>query len=199
MKITKARYYDGAKDKVCRLGLADLFLEVPQIVLDTQVDLLEESQANGAAVVREALDEQFARRDDWELTKSGGVDWVKRLRYNQTFLARLGVEVQVSARSDLLIRDIVHLRNSIQCGEIEVGIIIVPDDRMQGFLTDRTPSYRDAIRYIETEFKEAMNFPIVVLAVEHDGPGPPLPKKVTNTGKKLAKQKSSRKRIGENG
>jgi hypothetical protein len=81
----------------------------------------------------------------------------------------MGVEIQVSARSDLLIRDVVHLRNSIQLGAIDLGVIVVPSDKMQYFLPDRTPSYRDAIRYIEEEFVEAQNFPIVIIAVEHDG------------------------------
>jgi hypothetical protein len=39
---------------------------------------------------------------------------------------------------------------------------------MQRFLPDRTPSFRDAVRYIEQEFKEATTFPIVVIAIEHD-------------------------------
>ena len=112
---------------------------------------------------------------------------MKRIRYNQTFLARLGVEIQVSARSDLLIRDVVHLRNSLQESAIDVGVIVVPDDRTQTFLPDRTPSFRDAVRYIEQEFPEGKNFPIVIMAVEHEGPGPALPKKKTNVGKKKRK------------
>ena len=177
MKITRLRYYDGAKDKICRLGLADMFLEVQQFLLDTEVRLLEEPEANGAAVVRERIDVAFASGHDWTQNKTGGVDWIKRVRYNQTYMARLGVEIQVSARSDLLVRDIVHLRNSLQKGEIDVGVIVVPDDRTQKFLPDRTPSFTAAVRYIEEEFKEAMTYPIVIVALEHDGPGDALPKK----------------------
>lgn len=183
MKITSLRFYGGSREKVCRLGLADLFLELQQIVLATHVEILEVAKGNGAAAVREALDAHFQAAADWVKTASGGVDWVKRIRYNQTFMARLGVEVQVSARSDLLIRDIVHLRNSLQEGVIDVGVIVVPSDRLQTFLPDRTPSLRDAVRYIESEFKEATTFPIVVMAVEHDAAGAPLPKKTTNRGK----------------
>jgi len=139
-------------------------------------------KANGAAAIREALDDSFGKGQDWVGIKAGGIDWIKRVRFNQTFLARLGVEIQVSARSDLLIRDVVHLRNSLQQAEIDVGVIVVPDDRMQKFLTDRTPSFSDAIRYIEVEFKEATTFPIVVIAVEHDGIGRAIPKKTTNLG-----------------
>jgi hypothetical protein len=177
MKITRIKYYDGAKDKVCRLGIADLFLEVQQLILDTQITLVEEREANGAAVIREAIDGGFSNKESWQKKTSGGIDWVKRVRYNNTIISRIGVEIQVSSRSDLLIRDIVHLRNSLQLGEIDVGVIVVPDDRLQSFLPDRTPSFKDAIRYIEEEFKEATTFPIVVIAIEHDGPGKALPKK----------------------
>lgn len=177
MKITKVKFYDGARDKVCRLGLADLLLELQGIIFETEIKLFESKQANGAAVIREAIDSGFDSAGGWQKKSTGGVDWIKRMRYNSTLLARIGVEVQVSARSDLLIRDIVHLRNSLQEGEIDIGVIVVPDDRLQYFLPDRTPSYKDALRYIEDEFKEAMTFPIIVIAIEHDGPGEPLSKK----------------------
>lgn len=176
MKITKVKYYDGARQKICRLGIADLYLELQDILLGTVIRLLEEKDANGAAEVRKAVDAAFEAAKDWKKITAGGIDWIKRLRYNQTLMVRIGVELQVSARSDLLVRDIIHLRNSVDRGEIDVGIVVVPDDRMQVYLPDRTPSYRDAIRYIEEEFREAMNYPLVVLAVEHDGPGPALKK-----------------------
>ena len=170
------RFYDGAREKVCRLGLADLLLELQDILLSANVHLREEKDADGAAVLRKLIDAGFGARGGWEKTVSGGIDWVKKVRYNQTFLVRLGVELQVSARSDMLIRDVVHLRNSIDEGLIDVGVVVVPDDRLQMFLPDRTPAFKDAVRYIEQEFREAMNYPLVVIAVEHDGPGDPLPK-----------------------
>jgi hypothetical protein len=176
MKITKARFYNGAREKICRLGLSDLYLEVQDILFLTEVTVKEEKDANGAAVVRKMIDAGFERSKDWEKTSSGATDWIKRLRYNESLLVRMGVELQVSARSDLLVRDIVHLRNSIDEGEIDVGIIIVPDNRLQYYLPDRSPAYSDAVRYIEEEFKEAMNYPLVVLAIEHDGPGEALEK-----------------------
>src|SRR5437016_3318522 len=82
-----------------------------------------------------------------------------------------GVELQVSARSDLVVRDLVHLRNSLAESEIDAGVIIVPSDRMGRFLPDRTPTLRETIKYIEQEFKEAMATPLVIIAIEHDGPG----------------------------
>ena len=176
MKITKIKFYNGSKDKVCRLCLSALFLELQQIILETDIRLFEEKDANGAAVVRKALDDGFEVAGEWKKQTTGGIDWIKRIRYNNSIISRIGVEIQVSARSDLLIRDVVHLRNSLQAGEIDVGIIVVPDDRLQVFLPDRTPSFKDAVRYIEEEFKEAMTFPIIVIAIEHDGPGEALGK-----------------------
>ena len=143
---------------------------------------MEESQANGAAVIRERLDAGFHSKGEWKLSKSGDIDWIKRIRYNSTVLARLGVEIQVSSRSDQLTRDLVHLRNSLREGKIDAGVVIVPSDRLQSFLTDRTPSLRDAIRIFEDEFKEAQEYPITIFAIEHDGIGAALPKKKTNLG-----------------
>jgi hypothetical protein len=188
LKITTTRFYGGARDKVCRLALADLFLEVQQIIFDTKVELLEELQKNSAGVIRERLDAQFVKAGGWTKTVTGDVDWVKRLKYNQTLTVKMGVEVQVSARSDLVVRDLLHLRNSLQKGTIDIGVIVVSSDKMQTFLTDRTPSLKDAIRYIETEFPEAINYPIILIAAEHDGPTiEALPKKRTNRGEKKPK------------
>ena len=177
MKISNIKYYGWARDKVCRLGLADLFLEVQQILLDTKITLEEKAKANGAAVLRESLDAALGKNAGWTQIKAGGIDWCKQRRYNVNFISKIGVEIQVSARSDLLIRDVVHLRNSLQNAEIDVGVIVVPSNRMQKFLPDRTPSFRDAVRYIEHEFKEATTFPIVVIAVEHDAAGVALLKR----------------------
>lgn len=182
MKIATMRFYGGARDKVCRLGLANLFLELQHIIFDAVVLIEETPKGNSGAVVREAIDAQFTLRGEWVNTASGGIDWVKRSRYNQTIITRIGVEVQVSSRSDLVVRDIVHLRNALQASEIDIGAIVVPSDYFQIFLPDRSPSLRETIRYFEKELTEAKSYPIVVIAVEHDGIGTALKKKTTNRG-----------------
>jgi hypothetical protein len=142
------------------------------------VFLLEEKAANSGAVVREALDKGFVDAKDWHPRKTGGIDWTKRLRYKESVLSRIGVEVQVSARSDLVVRDLVHLRNKLQDSELDVGVIIVPSDRMELYLPDRYQRFGKAIRYVEKEFREAMLTPLVIIAIEHDGPArTPLEKK----------------------
>jgi hypothetical protein len=105
--------------------------------MSTEVRILQKKQANGAGHVRELIDSQFSHYDDWVQSKSGDIDWVKRFRYNQTIMSRIGVEIQVSGRSDLLARDIVHIRNNLQDSHIDVGVIVVPADDFEFFLTDR--------------------------------------------------------------
>lgn len=177
---------------MCRLGLAHIFLELQEILISTEVRVLNKKQANGAGRVRELVDERFAQYEDWVQSKSGDIDWVKRFRYNQTIVSRIGVEIQVSGRSDLLARDIVHIRNNLQDSHIDVGVIVVPSDDFEYFLTDRVANFSYAVRYVEEELREAKSYPIILLAVEHDGySDDALPKKITNkgTGEKLAKSK----------
>ena len=185
MKISKMKFYGGSREKVCRLGLAHIYLELQEIIMCTEVRVLEEKQANSAGHVRELIDGTFSKYSDWVQSKSGDIDWVKRFRYNQTIVSRLGVEVQVSGRSDLLARDIVHIRNNLQDSHIDVGVIIVPSNYFEYYLTDRVANYSYAVRYVEEELREAQSYPIVLLGIEHDGfSEDALPKKRTNRGKK---------------
>jgi len=169
---------------VCRLGLAQLFLELQELLLSIEIYIQNKKQANGAGRLRELIDEGFGCYKDWVNSATGDIDWVKRIRYNQTIISRIGVEIQVSGRSDLLARDIVHIRNSLQDSHIDVGVIVVPSNELAYFLTDRVADFNYAIRYVEEELREAKSYPIVVLAIEHDGfSDEPLPKKKTNLGK----------------
>ena len=184
MKISAIRFYGGSREKVCRLGLAHLFLELLEILISTEVRVLGKKQANGAGRVRELIDERFHASQDWIQSRSGDVDWIKRLRYNQTIMSRMGVEIQVSGRSDLLARDIVHIRNNLQDSYIDAGVIVVPADEFEYWLTDRVANFSYAVRYVEEELREAKDYPIVLVAVEHDGfSDEALPKKRTNRGR----------------
>ena len=146
--------------------------------------MLKTKQANGAGRVRELIDERFHNHQDWVQSKSGDVDWTKRLGYNQTIASRMGVAIQVSGRSDLLARDFVHIRNNLQDRHIDAGVIVVPSDDFEFWLTDRVANFSYAVRYVEEELREAKNYPMVRLAVEHDGfSDEALPKKKTNKGK----------------
>jgi len=107
------------------------------------------------------------------------VDWKKCKTVNGTRVC-IGVEIQVSGRD--VYRDILHLKNRIVSGEIDVGVIVVSSNRLQQFLTDRTPN----ASYTKTVIQEqdANRLPILLIEMEHDGPGPPLEKKITNRGRR---------------
>ena len=80
----------------------------------------------------------------------------------------------------MLAVDVLHLSAELLAGRIDVGLIIVPDDRLSRFLTDRTPNLRTAIRHIGAR---ASDLPFRILAFRHDGIGPPLDKMRTNLGR----------------
>lgn len=192
MKISKIYYYGGSQEKVCRLGLSHLFFEVQEIIFSTYVDILKEKQKNSAGVVRERLDKSFDLvnqrikniEDKWVKSTSGDIDWVRRFKFNSSIVPLIGVEIQVSGRSDMLARDIVHLRNSLHESKIDIGVIIVPSDEFEYFLTDRVANISYARKYVEKELYEASSYPIILIAIEHDGfSDTPLPKKSTNRGK----------------
>ena len=178
MKIVETKYYNGAREKVQRLGIS-MFADVQALLTRCEVRLLEETDTNSGAAVRELIDALFAKEGGWTKMQTGGIDWRKTKRINGTELA-IGVEVQVSARSDLVVVDIMHLRDAIESGAIDIGVIVVPSDAMARFLTDRAPTFRETILAVE-ERTRSTHLPIVILAVEHDGPGSALPKRKRRT------------------
>lgn len=58
-------------------------------------------------------------------------------------------------------------------------MIIVPDDQLSKFLTDRTPNLSTALRHVQ----RAKDLPIQIIAFRHDGAGSALPKIRTNLGR----------------
>jgi Restriction endonuclease BglII len=133
----------------------------------------EQKDANGGAAVRKLIDARFELMGGWSKRQTGAVDWTKCQLINGTKVC-VGVEVQFSARSDLLVMDIVHLRREIISGDIDVGVLVVPSDRLGGFLTDRAPRFSDAVRHVAQA--RADDMPLLIMAVEHDGPGEALAK-----------------------
>ena len=80
----------------------------------------------------------------------------------------------MSARSDMLVMDIHHLRTAMSKGLIDVGILIVPSDDLGIFLTDRGPCLSDARRHVHVA--RADDMPFLLIGIRHDGAGPALPK-----------------------
>jgi hypothetical protein len=170
--------YNGFVNKVARLQLSALLDEAEAAVTGFELIVEERRHANGTKIIRQAIDEQFARTGGWSKITSGGIDWQK----SSPLGAKFGVEVQVSGRSDMLAVDIMHLKEEVNHGRIDVGLIIVPHDKLSKFLTDRTPNLATARKHVEDRAKE---MPIRVLSFGHNGVGPALGKMRTNLGRVL--------------
>jgi hypothetical protein len=172
-RITEEKAYDGALERIKRLGLTPLVDEVRGILEGFTLLVKEEKDANGGAVVRKQVDARFQRADGWKKKQTGAVDWTKCKVINGTRVC-VGVEIQFSARSDLIVVDLIHLRKALVDGDIDLAILVVPADRLGRFLTDRGPRMSDAKRHVREARVE--DLPLMLIAVEHDGPGPALAK-----------------------
>ena len=173
--ITHRESFNGFDAKVDRLKLRPLTDEIEHAVTAFELRIAETKHANGTRQIRRLIDAGFLACGGWEKLTVGGIDWKKTNAQHLT----LGVEVQVSGRSDLLAVDLLHLREELTNGTVDAGVIVVPDDFLSRFLTDRTPNLRTALRHIQGENRE---LPVQVLAFRHDGPGPALAKMRTNLG-----------------
>jgi hypothetical protein len=172
-KITSEAVYNGALERINRLGLDPLMDQVRSILTGFDLLVKEERDTNGGAAVRKMIDAQFEEAGGWTKKQTGGVDWTKCLLINGAKVC-IGVEIQFSARSDLVVVDLIHLRKNIIQGMIDVGILVVPDDQLAVFLTDRGPNLADALKHV-VEAK-VDDLPLIVIALCHDGPGPALAK-----------------------
>jgi hypothetical protein len=181
-RIVEQVYYDGASERIGRLGLTPLIDEIKRVIEGFELLVKEQTDANGGAAVRKLLDTSFQEIGGWAKKVTGDIDWIKCHRVNGTNVC-VGVEVQVSARSDLLVVDMIHLTAAFREGRIDVGVIIVPSDKLSRFLTDRGPCISDAKRHAKVARLE--DSPLVLLAIEHNGAGKALLKQ----SKRRAKQK----------
>ena len=178
--VVDTRSYDGFDRRVARLGLAPLVDEVKELITDFDLRIAEKRNDNSGAAVREMLDARFAAAAGWIKITTGGIDWTKCVHHNGAEVC-IGVELQISARCDLLTNHLTHLMRAIELGNIDVGVIVVPADRTAYFLTDRCPSFRAALDHVNRA--KGQFSPLLILSIGHDGVGAPLPKRVTNLGR----------------
>src|SRR5262245_9861993 len=179
-QIIAKKAFGGAEKRLRRLGLGSLWRELKEVVTNFELLVKEVKDANGGAAVRKLIDKRFDAEEGWRSKHTGDVDWTKCTRVGSTRVC-LGVEIQFSARSDLMIVDVDHLRKAIVGGRIDVGALVVPSTRLATFLTDRVGGFLDAKRAVQRA--RASDLPIIVIALEHDGAGPPLEKMKTRQGK----------------
>jgi hypothetical protein len=179
-KIVDIQSYDGFDRKVERLGLTGVLDEVRERISGFEFLLAETRRGNSAAALRELLDDRFAVTPGWTIVKSGGIDWTKCIRYNGVEVC-MGVELQISARSDLLTNDLAHLMQAIELGNIDVGVIVVPSNQTARYLTDRCPSFSYAVDHVN-RIKGQFS-PLLIMSIGHDGIGDVIPKRRTNLGR----------------
>lgn len=174
--ISETRDYNGFAAKSARLALDSLVAEAASTITSFTLNVEERRHANGTKGIRQIIDSNFEQLGGWAKVTVGGIDWTKQNEIGAT----VGVEVQVSGRSDMLAVDIMHLKEKLVAGQIDVGVIIVPDDLLSRFLTDRTPNLATAVKHVE---HRAQDLPIRILAFRHDGSGSALLKMKTNLGR----------------
>lgn len=179
-RIQERRNFNGAEERLSRLGLKALWSELEGVLCGFELEIEERKDANSGAEIRSRFDARFQELGGWDKRSSGGVDWTKCHAVNGTRVC-LGVEIQFSARSDLLIVDVSHLRDEITAGSIDVGVIAVPSDSTAVFLTDRVARFSDAV--VAVTRARAEDLPLVVLGLAHDGVGLALPKRRTRQGR----------------
>jgi hypothetical protein len=173
-RIVEEKDFNGVLRKIERLGLTPLVDELRDVLTNFRLEVMERVDSNGGAALRVLIDDRFRAVGGWTQKQTGDVDWTKCHIVNGTRVC-LGIEIQVSARSDLLVMDIVHLRKAIEEGVIDVGILVVPSDRLSTFMTDRAPCMSDAVRHVG--HAKAQDLPLLLVAIEHDGPGAALIKR----------------------
>jgi len=179
-KITQETVYGGALERAKRLGLLPVLDEIRQIASSFELLVLEKKDSNGGAAVRKLIDDRFLDAGGWIKKTSGGIDWKKSRDFGEAQTC-VGVEVQFSARSDLVAMDIIHLRRALAEGDIDVGVILAPSDRLRTFLTDRAPAISDAIRHVRETRTD--DLPLILIGIEHDGPGEALKKQAKRSSK----------------
>ena len=172
-RIVEEAPYNGAVERAERLGLGELLAEARGILTGFTLRVKEQKDGNGGAAVRKLIDARFNEAVGWTKKQTGGVDWTK-CRVVKKVRVCIGIEVQFSGRSDLVVVDLIHLRTAIVRGQIDLGLLVVPSDRLGRFLTDRGPKMADAKRHAREARVE--DLPMLIWALEHDGPGPPLAK-----------------------
>lgn len=122
-KIVEEKAYNGSTERITRLGLTPLLGELREIVIDFQLLVKEARDANGGATLRRIIDARFQEVGGWTNRQTGATDWTKCHVVNGTRVC-LGVEIQMSGRSDLIVVDVIHLRKALTAGEIDVGVLL---------------------------------------------------------------------------
>ncbi len=190
-KLTERAFFGGTEERLNRLGLTNVWKELENILTNFQLCFDKRDDTDSEIVLRKLIDARFRSTSGWKGKRFGGVNWTRCHKIGEIRVC-LGAQIQlsVSAESDLLLVDLQYLRDEIAGGKIDVGVIVVPSDKLAYFLTNGVVRYSDAVRAVERA--QASYLPLVVLALEHDGLGPSLIKgQPGHVKKRTAKKETS--------
>jgi hypothetical protein len=171
MLITQELAYDGLERRIQRLRLGAVVEEVRQLLRNMRLVLYERPNSNSGAALRKLVFWEFREKVGWLKRTGRGAVWCKSVRVGDT-TACLAATIRVSGRSELIVADLHRLCRLVRGGEIDAGVIIVPSDRLASFLKGGPPSLRNTLTVIE--YSDTQGIPLLLMAVEHDGAGPPL-------------------------
>lgn len=101
-KIVATEFYNGTQVRMQRLGMIPLWDELQQILTGFELLVQETRDSNSGAVLREMIDQALASSQGWTKKAVGDVDWTKCLQITPNVQVCIGVEIQISGRSDLL-------------------------------------------------------------------------------------------------
>ena len=74
-KIVEEYPYNGAKERIARLGLTPTLEELRAILTGFSLRVEEKRDANGGAAVRRLIDERFPKA--WKNVAAGDIDWTR--------------------------------------------------------------------------------------------------------------------------
>jgi len=190
-KLVERAFFGGTEERLNRLGLINVWKELESILTNFQLRLDGRGKTNSDIVLRRLIDARFRSTGGWRGKRSNGANWTRCHKIRDVHVC-VGARIQlsVSAESDLLLVDLQYLRDEIAEGRIDVGVVVVPSDKLACFLTDGVVRYSDAVRAVERA--QASYLPLAVLALEHDGLGPsPIKGQPRHGKKRIAKKETS--------
>lgn len=167
-RITERTFFGGTEIKISRLGLSGTWKELENVLTGFAFYASEHRTSDGGNILRNLLNDRFRSFHGWQARRRGA-DWRRCHRVHDTRIC-VGVEIQlsVSAKSDLLLVDLQHLRDDITEGRIDIGVLVVPSDKLSDFLSKRVARHSDAVKAVNRA--TASYLPLAVLALEHDKP-----------------------------
>lgn len=176
-RLKDVRAFDGAENKIKRLGLGHVWNEVRAVLTGFHLEVEARFPANDAAVLVEVLNRRFAMTEGWARRKVGGRLWVKALVVDGAQIC-VGVRLQVSGRRDvsgpdLMIVEVTTLAQVMISGSVDVAILVVPSDELSAYLGRRSPKFSDAMRAAERS--SFTDLPFMVVGLQPDTVRPVRP------------------------